>query len=1023
MTEHVPALWTARRRPGHRRTPRPALAAALAAVLAVPFGAVGVVTAPDARGAEPQPGAVVDSQYTADALPTVQVDGIVLESDVRGNRVYAVGSFAAGRPAGAAPGTQLTPRANVLAFDITTGELDTVFDAPTDGRVTDLAFTADGASVVLVGQFTRVHGQPRAGFAMVDAVTGELRPVAPQIQGTPRAVAVSGTTAYLGGSITQVQGAWRNGAAAIDLVTGAVTPFAPRVAGGSVTQLAVSPDGGVVVAAGQFTDVNGAPSPGLARLDATTGAALPNPIGEIIRNGGPNSGITAVEGDIRGFYISGFADVVGAFEGAAAADWDGNLRWMEDCHGDSHDVWSAGSSVHVVGHPYNCATLEGFPEDEPRDHRGLISLTNETAQTLTVTAKPGYDAWPGQPAPRLMAHFPGLSQGTASGIGQSAWTVTGNADYLVVGGEFPRVNGVGQEGLVRFARRGIAPGRVGPETAALQVRATSRVGGEVRVLVTPTWDKDDATLTYRLRRGATVVDEREVRTSEWGARDYVVVDRGARPGTTATYTVEVTDRDGNTVSASAAPTTVAVAGATADERPYARRVLADGAAHRWSFDTPVLGHDSAGAGDLGARPGASRETGGVFDDALELDGSQSAYATSTEQRRGPWVFSVEAWVRSTGSDGGQVIGMGDSVDGFSSAHDRKIYLDDAGRVHFGTYAYSHRVLSSAEPVNDGRWHHVVGTADGDGTHVLYVDGVEVGRTKVATGALPMTGYWRVGMDSMGGWPATPASSAPAVQVDEAAVYNLVLDPAQVAEHHRLAVADTDRAVGGASQFRLTSEVGPDVTSVFRYGERGDTDVYAGRWTAGGPDSMAYRRGNSFFLRYTNTTGTHDREVAYGRPGDVVYIGDFDGDGVDGFAVRRENRFFIDNDFSGGEADRIMDYGRPGDEVLVGDWDGDGVDTFGVRRGNLIMLRNDFAGGEAEREFAYGRAGDVVHIGDFDGDGEQTTTMQRGQTFYVNNEFLGGEAQFDFEFGTPTDTVLVGDWDNDGTDTFALHAAW
>ena len=326
-------------------------------------------------------------------------------------------------------------------------------------------------------------------------------------------------------------------------------------------------------------------------------------------------------------------------------------------------------------------------------------------------------------------------------------------------------------------------------------------------------------------------------------------------------------------------------------------------------------------------------------------------------------------------------------------------------------------------MNDGRWHHVVGTADGDGTHVLYVDGVEVGRTKVATGALPMTGYWRVGMDSMGGWPDAPLSAAPAAQVDEAAVYNLVLDPAQVADHHRLAVADTDQAVGGASQFRLTSEVGPDVTSVFRYGERGDSDVFAGRWTAGGPDSMAYRRGNSFFLRYTNTTGTHDREVAYGRPGDVVYIGDFDGDGVDGFAVRRENRFFIDNDFSGGEADRIMDYGRPGDEVLVGDWDGDGVDTFGVRRGNLIMLRNDFAGGEAEREFAYGRAGDVVHIGDFDGDGEQTTTMQRGQTFYVNNEFLGGEAQFDFEFGTPTDTVLVGDWDNDGTDTFALHAAW
>ena len=1027
MLHFLPSPATARpaRGRGDRARRHPglpaALSAALTAALVAALGVAGVATAPDARAATLDPGAVADGPYTADALPTVQVDGVVLESAVRGTRVYAVGAFATARPAGAAPGTQLTPRANVLAFDITTGALDTVFDAPTNGRVTDLAVTPDGASVVLAGQFTSVHGQPRNGFAVVDAVTGALRPLNPAIRGTVRSVAVHGTTAYIGGPVEQIQGQWRHGGAAIDLLTGQVTGFAPRFTGGTVGSLVVSPDGRSVVAAGQFTAVNGAEAYGIIRLDAATGASLPTQIGQVIRNGGVNSGISRVAGDDRGFYIAGFSNTVGGFEGSAAADWNGTLRWMEDCHGDTHDIWSAGSTVHVVGHPYSCATMEGFPEDLPRDYRGVVSLLNEPVTTLVQTTMPRYDGWPGQPAPRLMAHFPWIAQGTVTGVGQSAWTVTGTADYLVLGGEFPSVNGVPQQGLVRFGRRGLAPARSGPEAAALAVTATSRVGGEVRVLVTPTWDRDDATLRYRLMRGTTVIDDREFTSSQWAARDFVVIDRGAGIGARPTYTVIATDRDGNSAQASAAPVTVLAAGSATDERPYARAVLADGAVHRWAFDGADLGHDSAGSGPAPPRAGATRAATGVFGAALNLDGSQGAYATSTQQHRAPWVFSVEAWVLAS-DDGGQIVGFGENSDGFSSGHDRKLYLDDDGRVHFGTWAFIHRVVSAPEPIDDGRWHHLVATVDSDGTNSLYVDGALKARERFPTGALPMTGYWRVGTDATGGWPSTPATSAPRALVDEVAVYHRVLDPAQVARHHELAVAGTTQAVGGASQFRLTSQVGPQITSVFRYGERGDTDVYAGRWRAGAPDSMAYRRGNSFFLRYANTTGTYDREVAFGRAGDVVYVGDFDGDGEDGFAVRRGNRFYIDNDFSGGEADRIMDFGRPDDEVLVGDWDGDGIDTFGVRRGNVMHLRNDFLGGVAEQEFAYGRSGDTVHIGDWDGNGSQTVSVQRGQRFYINNVFRGGEAEYWFDLGTPADTVLVGDWDGNGTDTFALHSA-
>ena len=56
--------------------------------------------------------------------------------------------------------------------------------------------------------------------------------------------------------------------------------------------------------------------------------------------------------------------------------------------------------------------------------------------------------------------------GTFTGQYQAGWNVTGNNDYVVFGGEFPRVNGVAQQGLVRFAKRPIAPKTEGPRFAA-----------------------------------------------------------------------------------------------------------------------------------------------------------------------------------------------------------------------------------------------------------------------------------------------------------------------------------------------------------------------------------------------------------------------------------------------------------------------------------------------------------------------------------------------------------------------------
>ena len=64
---------------------------------------------------------------TADSLPTVQINGVVWDQVVVGNTVYATGSFTQARPAGAAAGTNETARSNILAYNITTGNLITTW--------------------------------------------------------------------------------------------------------------------------------------------------------------------------------------------------------------------------------------------------------------------------------------------------------------------------------------------------------------------------------------------------------------------------------------------------------------------------------------------------------------------------------------------------------------------------------------------------------------------------------------------------------------------------------------------------------------------------------------------------------------------------------------------------------------------------------------------------------------------------------------------------------------------------------
>ena len=61
------------------------------------------------------------------------------------------------------------------------------------------------------------------------------------------------------------------------------------------------------------------------------------------------------------------------------------------------------------------------------------------------------------------------------------------------------------------------------------------------------------------------------------------------------------------------------------------------------------------------------------------------------------------------------------------------------------------------------------------------------------------------------------------------------------------------------------------------------------------------------------------------------MGDWNGNGVDTPGVIRGNTWYLRNSNTGGLADTVLQYGNAGDIPLVGDWNGDTRDSPGVAR--------------------------------------------------------------------------------------------
>lgn len=742
-----------------------------------------------------------DGLVTADPLPTVQVDGVVWDQEVVDDRVYVTGKFTSARPAGAQPGTQQTERKNLLAYDLHTGELIDQWAPELNASGLAIAASGDGATIYVAGNFTYAEGRVRDRVAAFDAQTGLLLDWRPTVNTTVSALAVSDDTVYLGGDFTIVNGSSRTRLAAVDAELGALLPWAPT-ADRRVDTVAVHGASDRVIVGGRFGWVNDMRQPGVAAVHATTGALFPWELAGLLRSGdSAGSSIADITIDGDAFYGVGWSHSggggTGYLEGVFAADvTTGELRWLQGCRGDNYGVAVSGGAVYAVGHEHECGMV-GYHREEPQRTTQLATALRKAGSTSgRINAFGPFSGWQhfaGRPATDPLPWLPSFMTGAATGKNQAGWTVEVSDGYVLIGGEFPSVNEIPQQGLVRFVVDDRAPNREGPVGMRDSVPAADEsAAGAVRVTWTAAWDRDGSSLRYDLLRGpvaesATVVASRTLPSSRFSRSPLSFFDRAAPAGAT-TYRVRVTDEDGNTdVSL---PVTIQTSGERGTVGAYHARVAAMGAIHHWPMGdrSGSAAMDVVSGDDLALLAPADLNVEGALagntDTAIgwSAGNNNDARAAAGSWHRAPQQFSIEAWFRTTSTSGGQLVGFGNARTGRSSTQtsDRHVYMTTNGRLLFGVrpdYG-ARRTVQSGPGFNDGQWHHVVATLGPDGA-ALYLDGEPVADDGSIAAAQEYWGYWRIAGDRLSSWPSAPSNEGFIGSLDEVAIYAAALDLGEV----------------------------------------------------------------------------------------------------------------------------------------------------------------------------------------------------------------------------------------------------
>jgi Malectin domain len=242
-----------------------------AALVSVALAGTSLVAAPGGAEAFGTTQSTLVSPVPSANTPNV-ANGIVLAVSQVGTKVIIGGTFTAA----SAPGktTPTVTRNNLLAFDSTTGAIDTTFNPSPNGTVEQILPGPSPSTVYVMGSFTTVGGATSKGIALLSTLTGLLVPgwKVPKLDGVVWTARLAGSHLIIGGTFTKIGTAAHAGLGSLNATTGALDPYVtvqlaghhnytgqPGQSDGPVgaRRMDLSPDGTRLVVIGNFKTANG----------------------------------------------------------------------------------------------------------------------------------------------------------------------------------------------------------------------------------------------------------------------------------------------------------------------------------------------------------------------------------------------------------------------------------------------------------------------------------------------------------------------------------------------------------------------------------------------------------------------------------------------------------------------------------------------------------------------------------------------------------------------------------------------
>lgn len=319
----------------------------------------------------------------------------------------------------------------LAAIDGATGNLKS-WNPKANGKVWALELAADGNSVYVGGDFSKIGGRYVSKVAKVDLATGKVDTTFKprSVKGRVRALALDGDRLYIGGEFLSVADQARPKVAAVDATTGALLPWtAPPLGPGRYIGntgvptpdyspghvFAIDVIGAKVFVAGNFLDLGG--YGGLVTLDAATGG-VSTPQYE--------PGRPMFDLETR----NGVLYAVGGGPGGrlyAFSPDDDDPVWRTKVDGDNVGVAVSAASVYLAGHydyivSQDSSCYQYCPGGPERHHLAAFAADNGQLLPWNPTAD------------------------TSTG----PFSLAVGSDALYVGGEFRKINGRSQPGFAIF---------------------------------------------------------------------------------------------------------------------------------------------------------------------------------------------------------------------------------------------------------------------------------------------------------------------------------------------------------------------------------------------------------------------------------------------------------------------------------------------------------------------------------------------------------------------------------------------